>query len=258
MPLTVSHAAIAWPISRASRRLPAAALVIGSLSPDFEYLLRGTPLSTVSHTLAGVFAFCVPVSLAAWLFYRGLVHPAALQLLPAGMRHEPTRADRRLTWSALAWATLATLVGAITHLVWDAFTHEGGLAVAAIPALRSSGFSASALNLRWYQLFQHGSTLLGLTVLALWARQTWKGHSPEARRFAPGEAALLGQVLLTIAAVSAVAAVLNGMRAWHQGSLKVLAFAAVGGMDGTVLGLLGLAAASRLGFMHKGRIMPHG
>ena len=37
------------------------ALVVGSVAPDLGYLLYLAPAGTVSHTVAGLFVFCLPV-----------------------------------------------------------------------------------------------------------------------------------------------------------------------------------------------------
>ena len=66
MPVTPAHAALALPLSRVAPALPLAPLVIGTLSPDFEYLLRLAPTGRFAHSLLGLVVFCVPVSLLAW------------------------------------------------------------------------------------------------------------------------------------------------------------------------------------------------
>ena len=69
MPLTFpSHAAAVWPLHRAAPRLlPAAALIVGSCTPDFAYLLGIDGL--LSHSLRGTIIFSLPMGLLtlAWL-----------------------------------------------------------------------------------------------------------------------------------------------------------------------------------------------
>jgi hypothetical protein len=221
------------------------ALVIATMSPDFEYLVRTMPRSQFGHTLAGGFTFCVPMSLAAWLLYRWLVSPLSRELLPTAMGHAIQRRHRRLDLPALGWATLATVLGAFSHLAWDAFTHHDGLVVAATPILRAAVPSTGG-SLRWYQVGQHGSTLLGLVVLFLWAQQAWTSFPPEARRFGVGQAKRVRSRVAILLALSAAGTVLNGRRAWGGGVIPVLAFAAVGAMDGAALALFGLGVVARL------------
>ena len=85
MPFTPSHAAAALLLRRAFRTLPPAALVLGTLSPDFEYLLRLAPRGRFGHSPEGLLLFCLPASLAAWLLYLRLIRPALRELLPPGL-----------------------------------------------------------------------------------------------------------------------------------------------------------------------------
>jgi hypothetical protein len=220
---------------------------MGSLAPDFEYLFRLAPRGDYGHTIAGIFAFCLPVAMAAWMVWRWFMKPAFLGLLPQGIRAEIGVTDARLGGRNFGWAIVATLLGTLTHLAWDAFTHHDGWAVLALPALREQAVPSVGTNLRWYQLLQHGSTFVGLVVVVLWAINAWLRFPAQARRFAAGEASHAARVLLTLLAVSAAAAILNATRVWGNGTAPVLGFAAVGAMTGLVLAALGLATMARLG-----------
>ncbi len=52
MPLTIAHPVAVLPFRRLG--LPMAALAIGSISPDLEYLFHLSPKSNISHTASGV------------------------------------------------------------------------------------------------------------------------------------------------------------------------------------------------------------
>lgn len=71
MPFTFSHPAIVLPITRLPNRfVSATGLIIGSLTPDFEYFLRLNLHSAYSHTIAGVFWFDLPLGIIlAFLFH---------------------------------------------------------------------------------------------------------------------------------------------------------------------------------------------
>jgi hypothetical protein len=244
VPFTVSHAALAWPISRVLRHLPLAALVIGTMSPDYEYLVRCAPASYFSHTLFGVFAFCVPVSIAAWLIYRWLIEPSWKRLLPPGMRARLDGNRRRLDVRTLLLGTVAATLGAFSHLVWDAFTHREGIAVSAIPALQKHALAPNG-SLRWYQVSQHGSTALGLVLLFFWARRAWLCFPVEDRQFAPGQRRSLVIAVSTLALAATAGGLLNGARVWGADVAPLLAYAAVGAMDAMV------ALAIALGLVNK-------
>jgi len=214
VPFTPAHAAAAWPIARIAPRLPLAPLVIGTLSPDFEYLVRLAPRSDLSHSLLGVIFFCLPTSLVAWAMFAALIRPALVDV-PAA------RIDARL----VGLGAVAATIGAFTHLAWDGFTHEHGWAVARIPAL-----------LPWYKVLQHASTVAGCLVVAAWL----------ARRFRAEQAARAWRMGACAAATAVVAGVLNGLRALTGDAAQVLGFASVGAMVGLVLGAATFGAVVRL------------
>ena len=62
-------------------------------------------------------------------------------------------------------------VGIFTHLIWDGFTHGQGWAVQAIPLLQEPLFTFFDLKVKTYYLIKHGSSTLGLTVVAYWVWQ---------------------------------------------------------------------------------------
>ena len=65
MRLTIAHAAAVLPLRQFGKlRLPLVALMIGSMSPDYAYFLPGDLDRVDTHSFAGLFYFCWPVSLA--------------------------------------------------------------------------------------------------------------------------------------------------------------------------------------------------
>ena len=168
MPFTLAHPAAVIPLRRF---LPFSALVVGSLAPDFEYLFHLAAVSQFSHTLLGIFYFCIPVGVVVlWLFHSVVKCPVLL-LLPNFMRRrlEPSSsAFSFLPLSRLSLILIALAVGAFSHLAWDAFTHEAGWAVVRLPVMRAHLFDVAGREVRLYKLVQHGSTLAGLSLLAYW------------------------------------------------------------------------------------------
>lgn len=237
MPLTPSHAAAALFLERVLPRLPLAALVIGSMSPDFEYLLRLMPRGEFGHTPLGLIVFCLPIGLAVWSVYRAWLRPAALDLLPPGLA--VSIAPRcEASWHAGA---LAVLLGAVSHVAWDAFTHADGFFVGLLPSLASEAWPIVAPDLRWYKLLQHASTALGGLVITAVALR-WLGRHPAPdRRFAPGQARRTVIAVSALLLVSALGAVLNGLRVADRSAAVVLAYAAVGAMVGVALASVAVA-----------------
>jgi hypothetical protein len=159
MPMTAAHPLAVLPLRR--WRLDTTCLVIGSMSPDFEYFLRVEETSAISHTLLGLVVFCVPITLAtAWLFHRWLKWPA-VRVAPL-RTHLATCGAR--AWPVQPWWILAAsaLVGAATHLAWDGITHSDGYGPRHIAFLHEH-----VHGLVLYRVIQHASTVIGLTVLAI-------------------------------------------------------------------------------------------
>ena len=109
MPFTISHAAAVLPLQKT--RLPLAALMIGSMSPDFAYFLPGEPLREDTHSIAGIFWFCWPVSVALWFLFVGVLEQPTLALLPDRWHARFAPSDRKISVKTLAFASAAVIAG---------------------------------------------------------------------------------------------------------------------------------------------------
>ncbi|GAB3833682.1 DUF4184 family protein [Hymenobacter jeollabukensis] len=207
MPFTFSHPAAAVPLAR-PLRLPMSALWVGSLSPDFIYFLQLKAEGEFGHSFWGLFFFCLPLSLVVlWLWHAVVKGPAAA-LLPAwaGRRAAAAAAapfafgpGRRLGQLAAA-----ILIGAITHNVWDAFTHTDGWVVEHWPLLLREVPFPYFEHMPICKLLQLLSTAVGGALLAWWAWQWLRrqpvGTAPALRhRLVWTAGLLLGAVALSIA-----------------------------------------------------------
>jgi hypothetical protein len=177
MPFTLSHPAASVPFAR--RGLVLSALVVGSLAPDFEYFLWLAPESRFSHTLYGVFLFCVPIGLVVlWLFHKILKRPI-LSLLPVSHQRRLIPVVTVFSFGPLwrfALIVMSLVLGALTHIAWDSFTHQNGWMVQQVSLLNSSIIGTDQGSIQVYKVLQHGSTLIGAALLcywyARWFRQT--------------------------------------------------------------------------------------
>jgi membrane-bound metal-dependent hydrolase YbcI (DUF457 family) len=176
MPFTISHAAAVLPIQRFSKdRLPLTALMIGSMAPDFGYFSSPEVSRTLTHSFAGLFLFAWPVGMFVWLFYIAMLEKATITLLSDRWHTRFAHTDS-LTPSLLARASIAIILGAVTHLLWDSFTHRETFVTNAIPALLGP-----TPGVRWlpiYHFLHFLSSVAGLVILAIWARGL---HSQPAR-----------------------------------------------------------------------------
>ena len=185
MPLTISHAAAALPLHRLGKsRLPLAALMIGGMVPDFAYFVPNAPSRLATHSIAGLFWFCWPVGLAAWwLFVRWLEAPT-LALLPDRWRLAFVPSNRNMNLETLGYASAAVIVGALSHFMWDAFTHWSSPLVQAVPFLKAPALEIGGLQLRVYRVLQYLSSIVGVVVLLIWVARRGKTQQrrPRAHR----------------------------------------------------------------------------
>ena len=167
MPFTVSHAAAVLPLHRYSHKLPLTALMIGSMAPDFGYFFSHEAPRHLTHSFTGLFIFSLPAGLVVWLFYVAFLEKATITLLSDRWHTRFAHTDA-ITPSLVARACIAIILGAVTHLLWDAFTHRGTFVTEAIPALRgpTPGFSWLPI----YHLLHGLSSVVGLVILVFWAR----------------------------------------------------------------------------------------
>jgi hypothetical protein len=227
MPFTLAHPAAAIPLGRVLGRTSVlSALIIGSLSPDLIYFIPLGIKRAASHSLAGLFWFCMPVGLVGYMLFHSLLRPLGAYLLPLPLRARLPILPRS-SWlpEAPLWTVLVSLVaGAATHLLWDAFTHRGGFVVAGAPALRTLLWEVGGYRVLTYKVLQHGSSLIGLSLLIFWGWQWFIATCPhhEPRGWQPPEAVRL-PVLLVLLAAPVLGGIIAGV--WHMGnatSMKAL------------------------------------
>jgi hypothetical protein len=165
MPFTFSHPAIVLPLIFLKRQwLSATGLIIGSMTPDFEYFLRMKVQSEYSHTLLGLLWFDLPFGLLLCFLYHGIVRNSLINNSPLFLK-ERLPLYKRFDWTDYFknnWLRVVAslLVGAFSHLVWDSFTHDTGFFVRRFPNFQNP-ISFADWELPAYKLLQHLSTLAG-------------------------------------------------------------------------------------------------
>jgi len=170
MPFTFSHPAIVLPLTYLPRQwFSLTGLVIGSLTPDFEYFLRMRIKSNYSHTIDGLFWFDLPLGLLLAFIFHNIVRDKLFDNLPTILKSR-FLAFRQFDWNKhfkRNWivVTISILIGAASHILWDSFTHDHGYFVQTIPTLQNSvdflGWQIPILK-----ILQHSSTLIGGLVIA--------------------------------------------------------------------------------------------
>ena len=169
MPFTLSHAAAIIPFHR--KRLVLSALIVGSMSPDFLYYVPFIPSNHFTHTFRGLFLFCLPASLIVLLIYHKLLKYPLVSLLPWQIQSRlinTINSFKFLPPSQLLWIVTSILLGALTHIVWDSFTHINGQAVLLFSVLSQPVFTVAGETIFLYKLLQYLSTVFGGLIFVAW------------------------------------------------------------------------------------------
>jgi hypothetical protein len=175
MPFTLSHAAAVLPFARPLARWRVlSAAVIGSMVPDSRVFMPWEHLQRFeTHSAVALFTFSLPLGLAIYWLFQYLIKVPMIEVLPDGAyaRWQPYESPAPIG-SLVSWAVAScgVLAGAFTHLVWDAFTHEGARGVRMLPMLDEPILSAGHHHMTFFRAMQDISSLLGLlAVLAMLA-----------------------------------------------------------------------------------------
>lgn len=175
MPFTASHALVALPFIRTP--LVPAAIAIGAMAPDLPLFVRGVGLNySFTHTFGNVL-WTASLAFMLFLLWRVVLRPAVPQLTPLWVaRRLPEEwsdggavaAGRAVGVGEKRWYPLllavSFVIGVLSHIAWDLFTHEGREGVELLP-----GLDAMWGPLPGFKWLQHGSSVLGLAIIGIWA-----------------------------------------------------------------------------------------
>jgi hypothetical protein len=169
MPFTISHTAAVLPFAHFLRRWRLlSAAVIGAMVPDAGVFLLHLTSRDMTHSKVGLFTFCLPVGLIWYWIFQLHIKPATYELMPDRLYlawSKDAQSPSLLSLRQWAFAALGVLLGAFTHLVWDAFTHEGERGVRMLTVFDGLGLSVAGHTLTWFRLLQHVSSVVGLVAV---------------------------------------------------------------------------------------------
>jgi hypothetical protein len=251
MPFTISHTAVVLPFSRwLARWQVLSAATIGSMVPDFRVFFPGMP-RVETHSFTALFTFCLPVGLVTYWLFQRLIKSPILEVLPEGpyARWRPFAAEANIR-SLRQWLLAAggVLAGALTHLIWDGFTHDSGRGVRMFPVLDDSIIDIGSRHIPSIYVLQDLGSLIGLAaVLAMLCYGLRRG--PEAavpNRLIPSRERMVWWLIYALAAGIFTAAVYIwarlGQSPTHSMLMRVSG-AAVASLRGLAAALLGVSLA---------------
>jgi hypothetical protein len=174
------------------------ALVAGSMAPDLAYVTRGwwygpwgIPMWFDGHRPQNLFVVTAAATLLA-VVVRWWILPVLPLALPDGgsfhLRDYQRLSLVRHRW----WETVASaFVGAVTHLVLDAFTHSDGAGSGSSGFFQTPLFGVGSRTVHLYTALQYGGSVV-LGAYTLW----WMWRAGRARAFrrivVPGEVDAIG------------------------------------------------------------------
>jgi membrane-bound metal-dependent hydrolase YbcI (DUF457 family) len=203
--------------------------MVGSMAPDFGYFFSYEVSRALTHSFSGLFIFSLPVGLSVWLFYVAVLEKATITLLSDRWHTRFAHTDA-ITASLIARASLAILLGAVTHLLWDSFTHRGTFVTDAFPALLAGTPGFTWLPI--YHLLHALSSVVGLVILTRWARHLHRQPAKSLiRPYKIRERTRVGALWLLLGA-SLVAGFADWLPFAHARYDAQIFFVAVGSMSG--------------------------
>ena len=167
MPLTLAHPAVILPFSRNSKYINFLALVVGSMSPDFEYFLRGKPYGGIGHTFEGFVVLNLPIVIIVYLIYSTYIHRTLFTHLPSVFQDTYSKKPNSTNLLKVTVFLYSAFFGMLTHIVWDSFTHLNGFMVKHFSILTYT-FQIFDFNLPIFKVLQHGGTIVGLFAIIIY------------------------------------------------------------------------------------------
>lgn len=166
MPFTFSHPALVLPFLRLrSASVSMSALVIGSITPDFEYFIKMKLSGRFSHSLQGIFLLDLPIAIVICILFHQVVKRSLIDNLPKFMFG---RLFSLRNFGLLPYLTqhyfafiLCLVTGITSHILWDSFTHSNSYFVNNIEILSAPVLVDGLPEFPLYRFLQHGSTLIG-------------------------------------------------------------------------------------------------
>jgi len=187
VPFTLAHPAAVLPLVR--RPLVASALVAGAVAPDLLYLdplyrfatreINGNLTLTLTHKFSSVLWLDPLLALILLLVFNVVVKRPVLALAPSALAarlSSPRDPVQLPSLGVLGWTVVSAAIGALTHVLWDSFTHYDGYFVRHYrDVFTAQVTSAWDVN----RVLQYLSTVGGCLILAIWLYRWYRRTAPE-------------------------------------------------------------------------------
>jgi hypothetical protein len=146
-------------------RLDTTCLVIGAMAPDFEYFVHGKLVGTFGHSLLGIAGWGVPITLVTALAFHALVKWPLVAIAPGWIARRAAAFARRPWRMRPIACVVSAVIGDLTHLGWDGFTHAAGWGERHFRWIDHRVTVPILGQTPWFRVFQHVSSIVGLIVV---------------------------------------------------------------------------------------------
>jgi hypothetical protein len=170
MPFTFSHPAIVLPFCKINFNISITALIIGSIVPDYEFLLQLRELNHIGHSGIGILIIDIPLAYLFCYFFHNVLRNNTIVNLPIFLLNKCHNA-LYFNWNNYAKENklkvfFSIVAGILSHLFLDAFTHKNGFIVMQFAILKKSIFVLNK-NVTMFFILQIVFSLLGLVMIAI-------------------------------------------------------------------------------------------
>ena len=179
LPFTVSHAAAFLPFRKLN--LVWSAFIVGSMAPDFPYVIGNIEFRDVGHHFPGLVYFTLPAGLLVLRLFHNVIKRPVIELLPWGVqaRLRDQTGEFRFGGARRFLAILGSLLlGIATHIVWDAFTHSFTWPWRHIRWLHQRVRIPLLGSVPGFAFLQYASSVIGLVALAIWVWLWYRKAQP--------------------------------------------------------------------------------
>lgn len=171
MPFTIAHTAAVLPVRR-FKFIDVTAFILGTMAPDFEYFIHFKPYQLHGHTWFGLLYFNLPLVMLLAVIYHRYLREAVVVHLPSPYDESKSLYKKvDFNFRYIISFVISALMGMISHIIWDSFTHLDGYFVSRLSLLNYN------LGYPIYKYLQHGSTVFGFIVIIIFLHSHKKNYA---------------------------------------------------------------------------------
>ncbi|MGE7612902.1 DUF4184 family protein [Paenibacillus sp. NPDC101420] len=236
MPFTFAHPIFALPFKYVNPKyFSATGLILGSMSPDFEYFIMLEPHQSIGHSITGLFLQAIPLCVVFALIFHFIVKEILILHLPSNynidQRAYNTLSKWRLTSKGWVVFIISVIIGFFTHVFIDGFTHFNGYFVEQFPPLRD----IVIYNFTLYKILQHSFSIFGLLMVTWIIVRSLYRHR-ETVTMIPTVTTIQKNIFWTSVVVVAIA--VTSMKLLFSSSRNIIGILVVSPITGGCLGIL--------------------